>query len=182
MAVATQKYYKRRVSVPADKGSRADRAITIGRPVEEVYGFWRKLDNLPRFMRHLDSVTVKDELHSHWVAKLKGERTVEWDAEIIEDRPNEVLSWRSMPDSELENAGSVWFSPAPGGRGTVVRISIMYRPPAGKVGKAIGKLLGRDAEEDIGEDLLSVKSLLEAGEIPRTAGQPRGGSAKGGRR
>lgn len=181
MAVATQ-YYRKRVSVPADKGSRADRAITIARPVEDVYAFWRKLDNLPRFMRHLESVTVKDELHSSWVAHLKGDKTVEWDAEIIEDRPNEVLSWRSMPDSQLENAGSVWFSPAPGGRGTVVRISIMYRPPAGKVGKALGKLLGRDAEEDIGEDLYNLKSLLETGEVPRTEGQPRGGSGKRGRR
>src|SRR6266404_3195761 len=108
MSDATQQY-SRHVSVPSDEGIRVDKAISIQRPVSEVYAFWRQLENLPRFMRHLKSVTVQDNLHSHWVVRTLGEKEVEWDAEIIEQRENEMVSWRSTPGADVDNAGSVWF-------------------------------------------------------------------------
>ncbi len=143
-----------------------DKAITIAKPVQEVYAFWRKFDNLPRFMRHLESVTVKDNLHSHWVVKTVGGKRLEWDAEIIEQKENEMISWRSAPGADVDNAGSVWFTSVPGGQGTVVRLELKYIPPAGAAGAAVAKLFGRDAESEIEEDLNRVKSLLETGTLP----------------
>src|SRR5215831_7850001 len=119
MKTATHEF-SHHVSVPPDEGVRADNAATINRPVREVYSFWRKLENLPRFMRHLESVTVRDDLHSHWVVKTLGGKTLEWDAEIIEERENDMISWRSLPGADVDNAGSVWFTRVPAGKGTVV--------------------------------------------------------------
>ncbi len=151
-------------AVAGGKGLKLEKAVTIGRPPSEVYAFWRRLENLPRFMHHLESVTERDSTHSHWV--VKGPRKpVHWDAEIIEDRPNEMISWRSLPGADVDNAGSVWFTPAPGGRGTAVKVALKYSPPAGKLGARIAKLWGRDAEAEIEEDLLRFKALLET-EIP----------------
>ncbi len=162
------------VSVPSGKGTKVERAITIGLPVPEVYAFWRRLENLPRFMRHLESVTQTDRKHSHWAVRGPRDRIVHWDAEIIEERENEMISWRSLPGADVDNAGSVWFKPAAGGRGTVVKVSLKYAPPAGKVGMALATLWGRDAASEIEEDLYLLKALLETGEIPTTQGQPRG--------
>jgi uncharacterized membrane protein len=154
------------VSVCPDEGVRVDKAITIERPIEEVYTYWRELENLPRFMRHLESVTVHDELHSHWRVKAIAGKVVEWDAEIIEQRPNEMISWRSIPGADVDNAGSVWFTPVPGGYGTVVRVELRYVPPAGKAGAMVAKFFGRDADSEIGEDLNRLKVFLETGEMP----------------
>src|SRR5262249_23102614 len=120
MKPATQQY-SRHVSVPSDEGTRVDKAVMIQRPVSDVYSFWRQLENLPQFMRHLECVTQHDALHSHWVANTVGGKQVQWDAEIIEEKPNEMISWRSAPGSEVDNAGSVWFSRVPSGQGTMVR-------------------------------------------------------------
>lgn len=168
-----------RVSVPSGKGSKVERAITIGRPVPEVFAFWRQFENLPRFLRHLESVNQTDAKHSHWAVRGPRDKIVHWDAEIIEERENEMLSWRSLPGADVDNAGSVWFTPASGGRGTVIKVSLKYAPPAGKVGVALAKLWGRDAAGEIEEDLYRLKSLLETGEIPTVKGQPTG--AEGGR-
>jgi uncharacterized membrane protein len=156
-----EKQYSRNVSVPSDKGVRVDKVITIGRPVPVVYSFWRHPENLPRFMRHIQAVTVRDDLHSHWEVKTVGGKVVTWDAEIIEARENEMISWRSLPGAEVDNAGSVWFTPVPGGNGTVVRVSLKYVPPAGKAGILVAKLFGQDAEAEIDDDLHRLKDLLE---------------------
>ena len=156
-----ERKYKRHVSVPSGKGVRVDQAITIRRPVSEVYAFWQRLENLPRFMRHVESVSVQDHVHSHWVVKTLGDKTVEWDAELIEEKPNEMISWRSLPGSEVDNAGSVWFTPLPAGKGTMVRVELKYVPPAGRLGVLAAKLFGRDAEAEIEEDLKRLKKLLE---------------------
>ncbi len=168
-----------RTSVPSGKGSKVEMAITINAPVAQVYQFWRQLENLPRFMRHLESVTQKDSNHSHWSVRTPRDKLVHWDAELIEERENEMLSWRSLPGADVDNAGSVWFTPAPGGRGTMLKVALKYSPPAGKLGMMLAKLWGRDAEAEIKEDLYRLKSLLETGETPTTEGQPRG--SKGGR-
>src|SRR4051812_11578050 len=112
--------HSRHVSVPQNQGVRVDKAITINKPIGEVYAFWRRLDNLPRFMRHLQSVTVQDDMHSHWAVKAIAGKVLEWDAEIIEQRDNEMISWRSAPGADVDNAGSVWFTSVPGGEGTMV--------------------------------------------------------------
>src|SRR2546423_855877 len=145
--------FSRHASVPSDEGVRVDKIITVERPISEVYSFWSQLENLPRFMRHVESVTVQDELHSHWVVKTIGGKTVEWDAEIIEQRANEMISWRSAPGADVDNAGSVWFTPIPGGSGTIVRVSLQYVPPGGEDRGLVAKLFGRDAQVEIPDDL-----------------------------
>jgi uncharacterized membrane protein len=163
-------------SVPYELGARVDRAVTIARPREEVYRFWRDLANLPRFMKHLQSVTHTDAGRFHWVAKAPAGRTVEWDAEIINERENELISWRSLPGADVENAGSVRFSDAPGGRGTVVTVELQYNPPAGILGAFAAQLWGEEPGQQIQEDLHRFKQILEAGAIPTTTGQPSGRS------
>jgi uncharacterized membrane protein len=158
--------HSRHVSVPQNQGVRVDKAITINKPIGEVYAFWRRLDNLPRFMRHLQSVTVQDDMHSHWAVKAIAGKVLEWDAEIIEQRDNEMISWRSAPGADVDNAGSVWFTSVPGGEGTMVRVELKYVPPAGKAGAGFAKLLGADADAAITEDLGRLKSLLETGQVP----------------
>ena len=163
---APTQQFSHHVSVPSGEGFRVDKTITIDRPVSQVYAFWNRLENLPQFLRHVQSITVRDDLHSHWAVKTVGEKIVEWDAEIIERRENEMISWRSIPGGDVDNAGSVWFTPTKGSVGTVVRVSLKYVPAAGKVGVIAAKLLGRDAEAEIEEDLDRLKSLLETGHLP----------------
>ncbi len=165
MKTATKDFSKY-VSVPSDKGVRVDKSITINRPVADVYSFWRRLNNLPRFMRHLESVTVRDDLHSHWAVRTFGGKILEWDSEIIEQRENEMISWRSIPGADVDNAGSVWFNRLPGEAQTALRVELKYLPRAGKAGAMMAKLLGADVEAKIGEDLARLKCLLETGTLP----------------
>ena len=162
------------VSVPYELGIRVDRSVTIGKPRADVYRFWRALENLPRFMKHLQSVQQMDERRSHWVAAAPANRTVQWDAEIINDVPDEMIAWRSLEGSDVDNAGSVHFKDAPGGRGTVVSVELQYNPPGGTVGAWVAKLFGEEPDQQIAEDLRRFKQLLEAGEIATTEGQPKG--------
>ena len=150
----------------ADKGIiRTKRSITIGKPVEEIYAFWRDFQNLPQFMRHLESVTVTGDKRSHWVAKAPAGKRVEWDAETVEDRENELISWRSLPGSDVYNAGTVRFQPAPGGRGTEVRVELEYDPPFGKLGSKVAMLWREEPGQQIQDDLRHLKQVLETGEI-----------------
>jgi uncharacterized membrane protein len=155
-------------------GRTTRKVITINRPREEIYAFWRKLENLPRFMNHLKSVAVQTDGRSHWVAKGPMNRDVEWDAEIIGETPNEMIAWRSLPGATVENAGTVRFEPAVGGRGTVVRVDLRYKIPGGAIGATLAKLFGESPEKQIPVDLMRLKQLLETGEIARTEGQPAG--------
>ncbi len=144
---------------------RTKRSVTIRKPVEEVYGFWSNFENLPQFMRHLESVTVTGEGRSHWVAKAPAGKTVEWDAETVADVPNEMISWRSLPGSDVYNAGEVRFEPAPGGRGTEVRVTIEYDPPFGKLGSKIAMLWREEPGQQVQDDLRHFKQVMELGEI-----------------
>ena len=143
------------------------KAITVWRPPDEVYRFWRDFENLPRFMRHLESVRVT-ESRSHWKASGPAGKSVEWDAEIVEDRPHELIAWRSLPGADVDNRGQVRFRPAPGGRGTEIHVEMVYDPPAGGLGKAVAKLFGRDADQQIYGDLRRFKQILETGEVIRS--------------
>jgi uncharacterized membrane protein len=149
---------------------RVEQVVTINRSLDEVYGFWRNFANFPHFMRHLKQVEVLDEKRSRWTAKAPAGMSVQWDAEIVQDQEGEWLAWRSLPGSQIENSGSVRFAPAPGARGTEVRVQLEYKPPAGRFGRVIAMLFGEDPEQQVREDLRRFKQLMETGEIPLSDG------------
>lgn len=167
-----------RTEVNGHEGIRVERAVTVNRPKEELYQMWRDFENLPRFMRYLETVQVddRDTGRSHWVAKGPLDRQIEWDAEVIEERENALLVWKSLPGSMVESMGRVEFVDAQGGRGTIVHVSMEYNPPAGSLGAAFAKLLGREPGTQIKEDLRRFKQIAETGEIPTVQGQPSGRS------
>lgn len=157
-------------------------AIVVERPREALYAFWRKLENLPLFMRHLESVRAIAANRWHWVAKGPLGTTVEWVSEIIDDRPNELIAWRSVEGSGLDNWGAVMFEPADEGRGTVVRVEMGYRPPGGALGAKVARLFGKAPERQAGADLRVFKIMMEAPapgglrpEPSESAGQLSGG-------
>jgi uncharacterized membrane protein len=149
----------------ARHGRPVTRSITVRQSPEEVYTFWRQLENLPRFMEHLESVRTIDDRHSHWRAKGPAGTSFEWDAEIVTDRPNELIAWRSMPGSTVPNSGQVRFVRAPGERGTEVHVELTYSPPAGKLGVVVAKLLGEEPAQQVASDLSRFKQVLETGEV-----------------
>jgi uncharacterized membrane protein len=161
-------------TIPYQQGIRVDTAVTIQKPREELFSFWRNLENLPRFMRHLHSVARIDDTRSHWIAQGPGGKMLEWDAETINEEPNERIGWRSLPGSDLDTAGSVHFKAAPGGKGTEVHIELQYVPPAGALGAAYARLLGQDPADQIKDDLRRLKQILETGETATVEGQPHG--------
>jgi uncharacterized membrane protein len=157
---------KTRANEGADKGIiRTKRSITVNRPVEEVYAFWRNFENLPQFMRHLESVTVTGSDRSHWKAKAPAGQSVEWDATTTADRPNELIAWRSDEGAAVYNAGTVRFQPAPGGRGTEVRVELEYDPPFGKLGSKVAMLFREEPGQQIQDDLRHLKQVMETGDI-----------------
>ncbi len=139
--------------------------VAINKAPEEIYGFWRDLRNLPRFMSHLERVEVRDDRRSHWVAKAPAGRTVAWDAEITEDQPNERLAWRSLDGADVDNSGEVRFERAPGGRGTILRVEMRYTPPGGVFGAMAAKLFGEEPQMQVRDDLRRLKQVLETGEV-----------------
>ncbi|HEX8177409.1 MAG TPA: SRPBCC family protein [Pyrinomonadaceae bacterium] len=149
------------VSVPAERGIKVEESIVINnRTPEELYGFWRNFENLPRFMDHLESVTASGN-RSHWVAKAPAGTSVEWDAEVYNEKQGELIAWRSLEGSQVDNAGSVHFTAAPGGGGTEVRVVLKYDPPGGAIGAAVAKLFGEEPSQQIREDLRRFKQLME---------------------
>jgi uncharacterized membrane protein len=165
-------------ALPYELGVRARASITIAAPRQQVFEFWRNLQNLPRFMRHLVSVELQENNRSRWIAEGPRGRRFQWDTEIVNETPNELIAWKSLPGSDIDSAGSVRFSDAPAGRGTELRIEMQYNPPAGTVGAYIAKLLGREPEKELSSDLRRLKQFLECGEIATTDGQPQGPSSK----
>lgn len=151
------------------------RSLTINRSRSDVFQFWRQLENLPQFMMHLQEVRQMGPKRSHWVAKIpKGVGTVEWDADIVQEEVDAVIAWRSLPGSDVDNAGEVRFTDAPADRGTVVQATISYRPPAGAVGGQLARLLNPAFEQMVKNDLHCFKQLMETGEVTTVEGQPAG--------
>ena len=146
-------------------GIHVEQAVTIKRPRTEVYGFWHNFENLPRFMAHLESVQVTGDRTSHWKATAPGGSTVEWDAETVEDRPGELIAWRSLPEASVPNSGSVRFVDAPGDRGTEVHVELRYEPPGGKLASWIAKLFGEEPAQQVKGDLRRFKQVMETGEV-----------------
>lgn len=165
-------------ALPATRGITVEESVTVNRPRHEVYCYWRDLTNLPRFMKHLESVTATGPGRSHWVANAPLGAKVEWDAEIINDLQGEMIAWRSLGDASVTNSGMVRFADAPDGRGTEVKVLLEYTPPAGVVGAAFAKLFGEEPSQQVAADLRRFKQVLEAGEAPPTEGQPAGAGRK----
>ena len=161
------------VSVPAERGTKVEKSVLINRPAAELYRYWRNFENLPRFMNHLESVTVTGGDRSHWVAKAPAGTTVEWDAEVYNEKEGELIAWRTLEGSQVASAGSVRFEEAPGGQSTLVRVSLKYDPPAGKIGALVARLFGENPEQQIDEDLERFRQLMETG----NADAGRGASA-----
>jgi len=160
------------VSVAYHRGVKLEEAVTINRSPEELYQFWRNFENLPRFMHHVKSVQNLGDGRSHWVVEGPMGITVEWAAEIVNEVENEVIGWRSLPNSLVDHAGSVHFNPLPAGRGTEVKVVLKYDPPGGQTGHWAAKFLGEDPKKQIKEDLSHFKQLIEAGEVPVAESQP----------
>jgi uncharacterized membrane protein len=150
-----------------------EKSIIIDKSPEELYNFWRQFENLPRFMDHLESVNSVGFNRWHWVAKGPAGVTPEWDAEIYNEKANELIAWRSL-DGNFTNAGSVRFEPAPGERGTLVKVVMNYNAPGGKVSALLAKLFGQEPGQVIEGDLRRLKQILETGEVATIEGQPSG--------
>jgi len=147
---------------------RITQSIIVGRSPEEVYGFWRTFENLPRFMNHLESVKQTSDGHTHWKTRGPGGTSVEWDAEITADEPNRRISWRSLPGSAVANSGTVWFQRATGERGSLIRVEMEYRPPFGKLGAVAASLFRESPKQQMYDDLRAMKQVLEVGEKARS--------------
>jgi uncharacterized membrane protein len=167
-----------RVGPRGEEGIEVVRSMTINRPRSEVYSFWRDFENIPKFMHHLESVTPIGNKGStrisRWKAKTLFNIQIEWDAEIEEDRENEIIVWRSLPGSSVKNKGEISFKDAPGGRGTEVHISIRYAVPGGSAAAAFAKIFGEEPGMQVREDLRRFKQMMEVGETATVIGQPSG--------
>ena len=164
----------RHLPPPIPEGYEHVRSIKIQRTQEEVYQFFRELENLPRFMIHLKEVREIDARRSHWIASGPNDKSYEWDAVITDEQPNQSLSWQSEPGADVTNRGRVDFFPATGNRGTVVRVAIDYKLPGGPIGKAAAAIAGKSPEQEVADDLRRLRAVLEAGESAEVLGQTRG--------
>ncbi len=162
---------------------KVEKTVTINKSADELYRFWHNFENLPTFMKHLKFVKVYNEKRSHWIANAPLGNSVEWDADILEDRENELISWASIEGADVDNSGFVRFQKAPGDvlrqatsclRGTEVKVVLEYNPPGGALTAVIAKLFGEEPEQQVGDDLRRFKMLMEAGEIATTESQPMG--------
>ncbi|HMJ91770.1 MAG TPA: SRPBCC family protein [Candidatus Acidoferrum sp.] len=151
-----------RPSVHGNKGTRVEKVVTINRRPEELFSFWRNFENLPRVMEHIESVECQDRRRSHWRLRWPKNKVVEWDAEIINEHPNELIAWRTLEGSDVQHAGSIRFTPAPGARGTEVKLAVEYE--TSKFANFLAKVFRRSPEQQIEEDLRRFKQLMEGGE------------------
>jgi uncharacterized membrane protein len=163
-----------KIAVHGDRGIKVVRAVTVRKPADELYGFWRDVSNLPQIIHHPSAVSTTSADESHWkVSAPFGD--VEWDAVIINDKPGEMIAWRSREGSDVDHAGSIRFKEAPGDEGVEVTVALEYDPPAGKLGAVVAKFTRDSASSQVYDALHRFKALMEAGEIPTTKGQPAGG-------
>jgi uncharacterized membrane protein len=172
LSVSTAKRKGLRASVKHGAGIKVEKSVTIDKPVEELFRFWSDFENLPRFLSHLESVRAisgHPGRLSHWVARLPAGMKVEWDAEIINESPNELIAWRSLEGAAVPNAGSVRFEKSHDGRGAEVKVAIEYAPPVGRIGSLVAKLFGEDPERRVDEDLRRFKQFMETGRITPAA-------------
>jgi uncharacterized membrane protein len=161
--------------IPHQIGVQVERSVLVNAGPEKAYEFVRNLENLPRFMEHVKQVNAISDKRSHWVVKAPAGTQVQWDAEIINDLPGELIAWRSINNPDVENAGSIHFERALRDRGTIIRVEMQYMPPAGVIGAAVAKLFGEEPEQQLKADLQRLKQIVETGEVATIEGQSKGG-------
>lgn len=145
------------------------RTVTINRPRDEIYAFWHDFSNLPRVMENVERIEVLDERRSSWVVKAPAGNTVEWEAVVTEDEPGRLIAWRSVEGADVDSSGRIEFLDAAPGRGTMVRATFSYDPPAGGLGQWIAKLFQREPNVQARRDLRRLKQYLETGEVTSSA-------------
>jgi uncharacterized membrane protein len=165
---------RQNIAVPGNRGVKVVRSCTVRRPADELYRFWRTLENLTAVVKYPVRITSRSATESHWAVTAPGGTEVEWDAVIINDEPNRLIAWRSKVGAEIPNAGTVRFEPAPGDEGTEVRVQLEYDPPGGRFAAWLAKLTGEEGAQQVAETLRRFKALMEAGEIPTIDGQSVG--------
>ena len=161
-----------RTALAGNRGIHVRESVRLEKPIDEVYRFWRNLENLPQFMNYLDAVIDLGKGRTRWIAKGPAGTHVKWDAEIINEVENQVIGWQSLPGGDITTAGSVNFDTVRNGRSTQLSVHFQYAPPAGRAGSIIAKAFGREPSQTVREDLRRLKQLLEAGEFPHA--KPRG--------
>lgn len=165
---------KSKIVVRDNRGIKVVKSVTIRRPAQALYEFWRDLSNLPRIIKHPVRITTVTDVESHWEVSAPGGSPVEWDALVINDEPGRLIAWRSREGDQVANAGSVRFEPAPADEGTEVTVKLEYDPPGGRLGALIASFTGDAAGQQVADALRRFKALMEAGEMPTTEGQPVG--------
>jgi uncharacterized membrane protein len=158
-----------RPGVPDQTGQKIEKTIFIARPPEELYRFWRNLENLPEFMESIESIRIMDDRHSHWVVKGPGGHRVEWDAEIVNEHPGEMISWQTLPGADVQSAGTVRFTSTEDGRGTLLRVVLEFHPPGGSLGARVARLFGRDPAARLERDLGRLKEIIESHDVSAAA-------------
>lgn len=154
-----------KITVAGNRGIKVVKSVTVRRPADELYAFWRDLSNLTRIIKHPVEITTLSPIESHWVVSAPGKDRVEWDALVINDEPGRLIAWRSREGAEVANAGTVRFAAAPGAEGTEVTVKLEYDPPGGRLGSLVAKFTGDDASQQVADALHRFKALAEAGAI-----------------
>ena len=161
-------------TVRASRAVKVEHSITIKRSPADLYAFWRDPANIPRVLEFVEAVAVNSDTRAHWRARGPAGTTLEWDAEIINDIPSQLIAWKSVGDAAVPNAGSLHFRPAPNGRGTELRIIFEYEPPAGHLGAFVAKLFKENPDAQARDALRRFKQLAETGDVVTTEGQTSG--------
>ena len=146
------------------------RTVTINRPREEIYAFWRDFSNLPRVMENVERIEIVDDRRSRWAVKAPAGKTVEWESVVTEDQPGRLIAWQSVEGADVASSGRIEFLDAAPGRGTMVRATFSYDPPAGWLGEWIAKIFQREPDIQARRDLRRLKQFLETGEVTSSAG------------
>ena len=165
------RYSDTRQKLGGQRGIHVEHSVLIHKRAPQLFRYWRNFENLPKFMPHLESVAVREEGISHWVAQGPAGMKVEWDAHIINEVENKLIAWQSLRGSDVATAGSVSFDETDGN--TVVHVHMQYSPPGGKLGAAVAYVFGEEPNLQVQEDLRRFKSLMETGAIPMPSPGPR---------
>lgn len=168
-AVTSRNEEVRATAAESDEGTVVGKTVTIGRPREEVYAFWRDFPNLARIMENIERIDTIDRTRTHWVVKAPAGNSVEWDSVVTDDEPGRLIAWQSVEGADIRSSGRVEFLDAAPGRGTMVRATIAYDAPGGVIGQWIAKLLQREPAVQMRRDLRRLKQFLETGEITSSA-------------
>lgn len=156
-------------AVESDEGAVVGRTVTINRPRAEIYAFWRNFSNLAAVMENVERIDVVDAKRSHWVVKAPAGKTVEWESVVTEDEPDRLIAWQSVEGADIKSSGRIEFLDAAPGRGTMVRATFSYDPPAGWLGEWIAKIFQREPNVQARRDLRRLKQFLETGEVTSSA-------------